>query len=346
MKKIVYLTIGKNVKKIKMDILDKFLKQYSYKFDKGYPDMDNPKDKEKLFEFAYKLTEKKTVLNEQQTEYDTEIKKALGVDEIPQCKAKLKVGQDFKLTGDDLDVWDVLYPKKPLKKDGKTPTAGAGNGEISTYWAYQYNANSDFTVLDSRKGEDPDLSINGIGVELKSYDNKGPMTLGKFGLDKDSIRLLNRVFGVMTLFKAIDPTEKKPSVANTGNFSSKEALEAFTIMHDLLSNETLRNISVMEPFYDKIEALYGELNLEDEVSPIKGAANLLRKMLATKLRKKPMMKQSIGYILNVTSDGKGVYQEISEKTIESISDEALLGGGVGVASSEIKMNFNKLFPNV
>ena len=40
-----------------MDALDKFLKQYSYKFDKGYPDIDNPKDKEMLFEFAYKLTE-------------------------------------------------------------------------------------------------------------------------------------------------------------------------------------------------------------------------------------------------------------------------------------------------
>ena len=40
-----------------MDVLDKFLKKYSYKFDKGYPDMDNPKDKEKLFEFAYNLIE-------------------------------------------------------------------------------------------------------------------------------------------------------------------------------------------------------------------------------------------------------------------------------------------------
>ena len=40
-----------------MDSIDKFLKLYSYKFDKGYPDMDNPRDKEMLFEFAYKLTE-------------------------------------------------------------------------------------------------------------------------------------------------------------------------------------------------------------------------------------------------------------------------------------------------
>ena len=69
-----------------MDTFDKFLKQYSYKFDKGYPNMDNPKDKEKLLEFAYKLTEKKTVLNEQQTEYDTEIKKAL--EEVRERSAK------------------------------------------------------------------------------------------------------------------------------------------------------------------------------------------------------------------------------------------------------------------
>ena len=40
---------------INMDVFDKFLKQYSYKFDKGYPDMNNPKDKEMLFEFTRKL---------------------------------------------------------------------------------------------------------------------------------------------------------------------------------------------------------------------------------------------------------------------------------------------------
>ena len=40
-----------------MDPIDKFLKLYSYKFDKGYPDIDNPKDKEKLFEFANNLIE-------------------------------------------------------------------------------------------------------------------------------------------------------------------------------------------------------------------------------------------------------------------------------------------------
>ena len=57
-----------------MDVLDKFLKQYSYKFDKGYPDINNPKDKKMLFEFVYSLTNSKQTINEQQTEYDDRIK--------------------------------------------------------------------------------------------------------------------------------------------------------------------------------------------------------------------------------------------------------------------------------
>ena len=69
-----------------MDPIDKFLKQYSYKFDKGYPDMDNPKDKEMLFEFVYKLTEKKSILSEGEKGYDDRIRFALRLEndeEIP-----------------------------------------------------------------------------------------------------------------------------------------------------------------------------------------------------------------------------------------------------------------------
>ena len=34
-----------------MNVIDKFLKQYSYKFDKGYPDIGNPKDKKCYLNF-------------------------------------------------------------------------------------------------------------------------------------------------------------------------------------------------------------------------------------------------------------------------------------------------------
>ena len=32
-----------------MDVLDKFLHDVAYKFPKGYPDMNDPKDKDMLF---------------------------------------------------------------------------------------------------------------------------------------------------------------------------------------------------------------------------------------------------------------------------------------------------------
>ena len=40
-----------------MDALDLFFKKYSYKFDKGYPDMGNSEDRKMLFELIEKLTQ-------------------------------------------------------------------------------------------------------------------------------------------------------------------------------------------------------------------------------------------------------------------------------------------------
>ena len=44
-----------------MDVLDKFFTKYSYKFPKGYPDMNDPKDKEMLFEIVYGLVNEEEI---------------------------------------------------------------------------------------------------------------------------------------------------------------------------------------------------------------------------------------------------------------------------------------------
>ena len=185
-----------------MDVLDKFLKLYSYKFDKGYPDMDNPKDKEMLFELAYKLSEKKTTLNEQQSDYDEIIKKALGVEEIPTCKTSLELGKDFNLSGEDQKVFSDLFDEKPASASGKK-SAGSGNGEISSYWAFQYNVKQGYEVTDGRGGDDPDLIINGIGVEIKDYPGK-KIKLGKFSSDYSSVGLLGDLFAFKSLLTALE----------------------------------------------------------------------------------------------------------------------------------------------
>lgn len=322
-----------------MDILDKFLHSVSYKFPKGYPDMDNPKDVSLLESLISEVLNKDTelaeaiVLTEANESFDSRIKSALGVNEIPKCKTPLNVGSPFNLKGEDEKVWAQLYPIKPLKSDG-TPTAGSGNGEIATYWAYQHNVKP-IDAVDGRGGENPDLIIGGIGVEVKAYDTK-TITLGKFGTDKETIYLLNKVFGTLSLFSE----ESVP--ANTGNFKSQDLLNGFKIISQIFSSDELKKLPITKPFFDKINTLYKVLGLETNATPEQATSALLRKLLWTKLVKKPNMNQEVGYILNVNAVGKGDYTQITKQIIDNIPDESLLNG-VTVKSSEISMNFNQLF---
>ncbi len=317
-----------------MDIFEKIIQENAWRFPKGYPDINDPKDKELLFKLAEEQIGK-PMLAEVTDSYDARIKAILGTDNIPKCKTPLKVGEAFNLSGEDEKIWSELYPIKPLKADGVTPTAGSGNGEIATYWAYQHNEKS-IDVVDGRSGEDPDLIIGGIGVEVKSYDTK-TITLGKFGADKETISLLNKVFGTLSLF-----TEESIQ-ANTGNFNTQALLNGFKLISELYDNDDLKKIPTTKPFFDKIDVLYKNLGLSKTSTAEQSTVALLRKLLWTKLAKKPNKGQSTGYILNVNPKGEGKYYEITKEIIDNIPDENILDNGVMVKSSEIQMNFNKLF---
>jgi len=326
-----------------MNIFDKFLNSVSYKFPKGYPDMSNPNDVLLLNSLINETLGEDINLNEMgiltetDSSFDERIKAALGVNDIPKCKTPLQVGQSFNLRGDDEKIWAVLYPVKPLKADG-TPTAGSGNGEVATYWAYQHNIKS-IDVIDGRGGkggENPDLIIGGVGVEVKAYDTK-TITLGKFGTDTETISLLNKVFGTLSLFN--EETIK----ANTGNFKPQDLLNGFKIISEIYSNNDLKKLDIAKPFFSKIDTLYKTLGLDSNSTPEEATIALLRKLLWTKLIKKPNMNQEVGYILNVNATGKGEYTEITKAIIDSIPDENILNNGVTVKSSEISMNFNQLF---
>jgi hypothetical protein len=323
-----------------MDVLDKFFKKYSYKFDKGYPDISDPKDKRLLFELIGNLTGDKTI-NEAQSDYDQRIRKALGLQEtenIPTCKTPLTLGTPFNLEGEDEINWSKLYPILPLKKGSDVPTAGAGKGEVATYWAFEYNVKS-HTVTDSRKGEDPDLTIDGYGCEIKSYDTSN-ITLGKFANDKENVALLNKIFGILTLFSEFN--EESQITVNPGNFKAKDIVPAFSIMASFEKNKALRDVDMFKPLYSRIDSLYDKLELSSDATDKEGAAKLLKRILKTKLSKKPRMGKEKGYILNVNEKGQGKFYTINDDTVDNIDDERILDG-VYVSSSELGMNFPKLF---
>jgi len=326
-----------------MDAYNKFLNKVAYKFDKGYPEMSNSKDKAMLFELLEKYLGEsiESFINEGNSDYDARIRKGLGLEaneSIPTCNQPLKLGQDFNLEGEDEVIWEKLYPMLPLKKDSEIPTAGAGKGEIATYWAFEYNVNK-HNVSDSRKGEDPDLTIDGYGCEIKSYDTSN-ITLGKFAGDKENVALLNKVFGILTLFSEFDPETKMTS--NPGNFKASDVTSAFKIMATFEQNKSLRDVEVFSPLFARIDSLYAKLGLDSESTAEEGAAKLLKKMLKTKLLKKPMMGKDVGFILNVNEKGQGKFYTITEKVIDNIESEKILTG-VYVSSAELGMNFSKLF---
>ena len=323
-----------------MDQFDKFIKSVAWKFPKGYPDMNNPKDKAMLFELAENFMGE-VIVNEAQVNYNVRIYKALDLkegDKIPTCNTPLTLGEDFNLGGEDEKIWRKLYSILPLKKDSDVPTAGAGKGEIATYWAFEYNVNK-HNVTDSRKGEDPDLTIDGYGVEIKSYDTSN-ITLGKFAGDKANVALLNNVIAILTLFSRFD--EESDVTINAGNFKGRDILPAFEIMSMFEKNKQLRDIDAFEPLYKRIDTLYSRLDLEPSASPQEGAGKLLKQILKTKLLKKPRMGKEVGYVLNVSENGQGKFYIMDDAGVDAIEASKILDG-VYVSSSELGMNFNKLF---
>ena len=323
-----------------MDSLDKFIKSVGWKFPKGYPDMNDPKDKAMLFELAENFMGE-IIINEAQIDYNERIRKALRLktgEKIPTCNTPLELGKDFNLGGEDEEIWKALYPILPLKKDSEIPTAGAGKGEIATYWAFEFNVNK-HNVTDSRKGEDPDLTIDGIGCEIKSYETSN-ITLGKFAGDKENIKLLNKVISILTLFSKFD-AESEVTV-NAGNFKARDLIPAFDIMATFEKNKQLRDIDAFEPLYDSIDTLYSRLDLAPTASPQEGAAKLLKQILKTKLLKKPRMGKDVGYVLNVSENGQGKFYTMNDAVIDALDAERILNG-VYVSSSELGMNFKNLF---
>ena len=331
-----------------MDILEQFIRSVSYKFPKGYPDMKDPKDVEFLNKLISEVVDPKMVINEQQTEYDDRIKEALGVEQIPICQTPLEIGKDFNLSGKDAEIWKKLFGVKPIAARTGKQTAGSGNGEVSTYWAFQYNKTGQFQVEDRRGADNPDLIINNLGVEIKDYGSK-MITLGKFFGDKKSYGLLSNLFGFKSLLEALKENKfPEESTANPGTFKSSELVDAARLMLSFYKETKLKEFAEKYQFeivlnlFKRVEAILNELQLGSGASPEDVAGGILKTMIKTKLNKKPLIGQAKGYVLNVNVTGLGDFVEITNEKIDALNNEDLLNN-VAVTSSEMKMNFDALF---
>ena len=113
-------------------------------------------------------------------------------------------------------------------------------------------------------------------------------------------------------------------------------------MANFEKNKSLRDEDMFKPLYSRIDSLYAKLGLSSDATAEEGAAKLLKRVLKTKLFKKPRMGKETGYILNVNEAGQGKFYLINDAVVDAIDVESILNG-VYVSSSELGMNFSKLF---
>lgn len=299
-----------------MDALDKFFKKYSYKFPKGYPDLNDEQDINLLADL---LENAGVNLNETgySEPYNKIITKKFGSYPTPQNDYTL--GTNVNLSGEDAKIFKELYPISPPKvgqEDSDVGSKGSGNGELAMYWLLSKK----YSVIDGRGGGAPDLYADKVGVEIKAYDSDR-MALGRFGSDEENIKLLSSIFG---LYSLITTLEHKPlSKINALNFSSKGLIEALKEVSNFSKEEELRKLEypVIKNIYANIDNLLSKLNIDShDFDPVEASAKMLRKLLLTKATTKPGLG---GFIVNVNVNGKIEYHQVTEDKILSLTSDQI-----------------------
>jgi hypothetical protein len=261
------------------------------------------------------------------SEYDLLIKKILNSEIIPIPEGDYTIGENVELTGNDFEIFKILFSKSPSKSGSEEGlgSKGSGYGELALYWLLKKNYPN---IEDSRGGGKPDLKIDEVGLEVKSYNTK-QVNLGRFGSDNKNIEILNFLFGLyFSMLKIEDNnSKKKPSSLN---FSYLDLIKIFDFLKEFLINDDFKNVDskFLQNLYANIEYILGYLEIDlHNFSSSKASANILRKILVKKLAQKPGYG---GYIVNIELNGLIKYYKIDKEKIDSITDEDInkyvLGG--------------------
>ena len=279
----------------------------------------------------------------QTTEYDELIKKTLDVDQIPQSKNKYKYpgsgGATYieQVKPDDLEIWQKLWEAKPEKKTEKgVETAGVGKGELSLYWLYNHS-NSNVKATEGRAGDDPDLFFNGNGVEVKAYSSHNKkLSIGRYGADKENLRLLGIIFGISTLARVFGG-EGTDKTINPTNFKGTDLEDAFKSVA-AFSEIDLDQLSEVYPIFNQIKTNLDFLKDKLEFNNAKeGALAMGRKFLKDKLNRKP---GDGNHLVNIMKNGSMKFFLVEFSVIDS--DDNILEN-MGSSQSAMGLNFTKTF---
>jgi hypothetical protein len=318
-----------------MDILEKFIRKVAYKFPKGYPDINNPEDKALL----EKLIGESTLFEDTATKFDELITQTFD-GEVPAVKGNYQVpsnGGRLTLNSQDKEPFIKLFKVKP--------NAGVGNGEVSLYWLFNYKnpKSPDSKAQENRGGSDPDLNINGNGVEVKSYpSHSSKIGLGKFKEDVESRKVITRLFGVLNLTSAFEGKKEFVSEVSFNLNDLKQSFEQVLKTKAILNKEevksVLQNYDIFQALENQIDSLLSLVEGGTAEDLAKGTMGIL---VGNKLEKKPGPGNYVANLLpkdptdivfhKIPANIKAAIKAAPYEKVEA---------GTGVSSAEIQVNYN------
>lgn len=315
-----------------MDITEQFLRKIAYKFPKGYPDINNPKDKALLFELIGEAPIEKPLLAES---FDKNIQSAFN-GEVPKAQGKYQIKPGpFKLDPRDVEPFKKLFKENAGKKD-------VGNGEISFYWLFNTSGG---TAKENRGNDNPDLIINGDAVEVKAYPSHSTkIGVGKFKNDIESRTIITRLFGVQNLTTALRGVREKAFVSEVSfNLDNiKNSFDKVIEMNNVLSRPELQ--SILGEF-ETFKQLSKEVKFLANLVPGGDSKDLAKYTMGTLIGNKLNAKPGPGqYVVNLlTEDPTNIFiwqmpQDITSFIAKQSYDQ--LKADTGVSSAEIKVKFD------
>lgn len=253
----------------------------------------------------------------------------------------------------DMDTFQALFAAGTNK--------GVGNGEVSLFWLFNWGGKPGRAV-ETRGGNDPDLKIDRINVEVKAYPKHGKISLGRFQDQKAFRELVAIIFSIDNIMREKGFTD----VANFKYADLARSSETFCKLRQVvLTNKQLREFEYFQQLLKKIDR-FETLATQEGLKSVcytgantrpgghKIAMELSKYILKKLLGEKPGDK---GYMLNLVPDSsnknlnvqKGIMlykvdldkMETSPEVLGSESPQTFTFNG-GAFSA----NFDKLFGKI
>jgi len=362
--------------------LDELLLEWSYRSEKGYPSLDNPSDvlileeilnKLKLptYDIIQQLREQEEETPEEEpektvdtdgdgipdssggdTQYDAVIRAHLNLSDdqpIPKPKHKYPFNPsggtfNIQVKGDDLKYWQDFWTLTPPKagEEVGTTSKGSGDGEISLYWLYQHS-DSGVEARGTQGADNPDLEFDGLGVEVKAYPkHTGKHGLGRFGQDREQLKMLGVIFGINALSKqfskgeGLSKREKKdvnPLTWDGGNL--KDAMEEVLQFQKVDLNQLAEIYPIFNQIVENLKFL--EERLGSYSTAEEGARAMALEFIKPKIARKPGPG---GFLVNVLKTGDCRFWKIEYDKVVN-NEDAL--NHIKATQGSMGINFEELF---